>query len=304
MKALRLILCLWLWGLVIPAGAQIKLRQYTSATDTFYWKRYIRIAEPRRFNPGRVSLRPRSALTDAFLEKHADILPSSADSLTDTVAPLPSPGLKKYLYPVEINGDGRPDMIFQGPSGTGGTLVRMWVAVDRRFELIFEDYQYISEFRVRDGRLQSIVTADLGSRSEPLWYTREYKVAGEGADLRILRGKQVVHYSNTEAPPAAKFSPVPFESATDTLMVRASAAVLNEPFDPRLLTFGNIIARYRQKVHGTLLATRKDKAGRTWYYAEIIPSVAPAASILGEAKKIPAFLRGWVQGESVRPESR
>ncbi|HNY03486.1 MAG TPA: hypothetical protein PKG48_12890 [Bacteroidales bacterium] len=309
MKASRLIILLLLLCPAIVAWAQIPIRHYTAATDTFYWKRYAHIPAPPRFNLNRVVVKPKSEKVNAFLASNPEILPGIlSDSLTDSLTgPAGKPDLsrlKGYLYPVEINGDSLTDMIYSGPAGTSPGLVRIWINLGGAYELAFEDYQYVSEFTREGGRLKSLVTGDVGGESGYLYFTREYRVENEGREVRFIRGKQVVRYRYTEDPPLRKFTPAPFQAAADTLVVRASAMVRNEPFDPKLETFGNIIARYREQVRGTLLAWKQEKNGRPWYFVEINPSVRPSASILYGTEKIPAFLRGWVPGESIRLEKK
>ncbi len=280
-------------------SAQITLQTYTSATDTFYWKHYIHIPKPARINLQRFTAAGSGKVINRFVTQHADQFPQFfSDSLvSDGIREL-----KKGLYAIEISGDKLTDIVYSGFSGGPSDIVRIFVNRGDSFELVFEDYQYLSAFMKQNGQLIYLQTGDIGSGDDYLYFTRDYRVRTEAGNLIFVKGKQTVAYKYTEEP-AARFSrPASFESVADTMMVRASAARLNEPFIPRLDTFGNIVARYRTKTRGDVLAMKTTGKGNTWYYVEIYPASKPSASILYQNDQVPLFLRGWVSGLSIRIE--
>lgn len=280
-------------------SAQITLQTYTSATDTFYWKRYIHIPKPARINLQRYTAAGSVKIINRFVSLHADQFPQF---FVDTVISDGIRELKKGLYAIEISGDKLTDIVYSGFSGGPSDIVRIFVNRGDSFELVFEDYQYLSAFMKQNGQLIYLQTGDIGSGDDYLYFTRDYRVRTEAGNLIFVKGKQTVAYKYTEEP-AARFSrPASFESVADTMMVRASAARLNEPFIPRLDTFGNIVARYRTKTRGDVLAMKTTGKGNTWYYVEIYPASKPSASILYQNDQVPLFLRGWVSGLSIRIE--
>ncbi len=300
--SLKTVLSFFLVALcLIPStgAAQIDIRQYTSATDTFYWKRYTHIPAPKRVNLKKfTSSKSEKRLAFFLTDNRSDFTQFQRDS----AQPLPVADLKKYIFQVDINGDRMTDMIFCGPDGGASEIVKIWINRSDSFELVFEDYQYISRYLRVNGRLSELQTSEVGQGPGYLYFTRDYKVSFEENAPVFVKGKQTVAYKYTEEPFNYLPAPVQFTALADTMMLRASAARLNEPFHPDLDSFGNIVAKYRSKARGVVLAQKSAGKGNVWYYVEVSPSVAPSASILYGTDKFPTFIRGWVSGQAIQME--
>jgi hypothetical protein len=296
MNIKTLIIPLYLIFLAESVHSQIDIRSYTSATDTFYWKKYEHIRKPVRLKPGKFAKPAKGKPVEQFMSAFsADYPQFTSDSMRH-----PEYGdWKKYLFYVDINGDGENDILYSGPTGGESDIVRIYLCKPGGFELIFEDFQYITMWTLKNKRLTAIQTGDIGCCDEYLWFTRNYQVNWENTNPDVIRGKQTVWYRYTELPLRFLDEPVPFQAAADTLLLRASAARLNEPFNPVLETFGNIIAKYRTKCRGTILAKKLTGKTDEWYFVEIFPDVMPSASILYNTDKLPTFVRGWISGLSI-----
>ncbi|MEI7500437.1 MAG: hypothetical protein WCK84_08290 [Bacteroidota bacterium] len=276
--------------------AQINIKTYTSATDTFYWKRYTHIPKPAKINLKQFTVSRSGKIIESFLLKHLDQFPQFTD---DSVPRFSPKDLKKCLYPLDINGDNLPDMIFSGYSGGESDIVKIYLNRTDSFELVFEDYQYITKFTCGHGLLTEMQTGDAGCCDNYLYFTRDYSVKLENGKPLFVKGKQQVVYKYTEEPDICYPRGIPFAMKSDTMLVRASAAQLNEPFNPHLETFGNIIAKYRTRAKGIALAYKSYGKGNDWYFVEIFPDAAPSASILYDVEKMPTFIRGWVSGQAI-----
>ena len=297
--AFLLLICLI--TLIFRAEAQIDLRTYTTATDTFYWKRYIQIPEPPRVSLRRfcVSGGKAKQAGERFLEQNKMAV---KDDLQDSLHPMSDDDLRKLIFPIDLNGDQLPDIILSGKTSRSAGFVRIWMNHGGSFEPVFEDYQSISQFRIEGTRLTALQTADIGSDGQYLYFTRDYKIQWEGNDPVFVRGKQVVSYMHTREPSVLLREPTPFTARADTMLLRASPSRQDEPFIPALGTFGNIIAKYRSEAKGTVLASYAKVPGNDWFYVEVDPSVMPSASILYDTDKLPTFIRGWVSGRAIRTE--
>jgi len=292
------IVCIFLFFL-IPAFlfSQIKLKTYTTATDTFYWKKYEQVRKPKKLNLKPYMISGTGTIVDLFLSKNLQDFPQFTN---DSISRYTIKDLKKCLYPVDLNGDGQVDMIFTGFSGGESDVTRIYLNLGNSFKLMFEDYQFIVSLTITNGKLTRLKTADPGCCDAYLYFERDYEVRQETGSLNFIRGKQTVEYSRTERPVNLLKTPVPWQSLHDTILIRASAAILDEPFNPHLETLGNIIAGYKQKIRGTILAVQKGRDGMEWFYIEIIPDVKPAKSIFYEIEKYPTFIRGWVESFDVK----
>jgi hypothetical protein len=191
-------------------------------------------------------------------------------------------------------------MIFTGFTGGKSDMVRIWLNRGDSYELIFEDYQYISKFTKTGSKLCEMQTGDAGYGDDYLYFTRDYRVEQEKGELVFIKGKQIVAYRHTEEPVKYYPQPIPFIAKADTMLLRASASRQDEPYNPNLDTFGNIIAKYRTKARGNVLAYTSNGKGNDWFFVEISPSATPSASILYDIDKMPTFIRGWVSSQSIQ----
>jgi hypothetical protein len=281
---------------MMNAHGQINLKTYTSATDTFYWKRYEHIPPPERIKPGRMAKPAKGQIFYQFLSQMISEFPWLCQ---DSAGRSMKPGFNKYFYFAEINGDQNKDILYAGPSASGCEMVRIYFNDGNSFQLLFEDYQYLSGWQTKQNQLISLQTGEVECEGEYLYFTRDYTVQWNEEIPVIVKGRHIAWYKYSELPRKYFDKPVPFAAAADTLLLRASAAQLNEPFLSNPETFGNIVAKYRSKVRGELLAMKSDGKGNTWYFAEIWPDTKPSASILYGTEKVPVFIRGWISGLSV-----
>ena len=110
--------------------AQIDIRQYTTATDTFYWKRYIRVAPPPKENLKRYKAANASGQVALFFAKRSQHLPElSSDS---SLPQITDREVSKHLFPIDVDGDRTPDMVFSGPLDGEPGMVRIWLAATFR----------------------------------------------------------------------------------------------------------------------------------------------------------------------------
>ncbi len=296
MRFINILLFLALMLYSFAVEAQIKLQTYTTATDTFYWKRYTHIPKPPKLRLKQFSVSNSTEIVDAFLVNHLNLFPQFTN---DSLPKFTVKTLKKCLFPVDINGDMLPDMIFSGFSGGEADVVQIFLNRKDSFELVFEDYQYITKFRKEAGKLVELQTGDVGCCANYLYFTRDYRVKQENGEPFFIKVKQKVAYQYTEEPFKYYPQPIPFVAKSDTMLLRASAAQLNEPYNPYLETFGNIVAKYRSKTRGIVVAYKSYGNGNDWYFVEVYPDTSPSASILYDLTKMPTFIRGWVSGQAI-----
>jgi hypothetical protein len=290
-----------LTSLLASAYAEAQEQQARPAipADTFYWKQYPCIPKPSRADLRRIEVPRQQKRIREFLSANIGQFPQFR---ADSAGPFDTARITGCLHPAELNGDGRIDMIFMGFSGGQADITRIYLNFPDSFLLVFEDYQYPSELTVVKGILTSLTMTDPGCGDDYLYFDRAYQVRSDGPKLSFIKGKQTAVYMHTETPGTLFPNPVPFRSASDTLLVRASAAVINEPFNPTLENFGNITARYKTKIRGKVLGTSATPSGRDWWYVEIMPDTKPSASILYGTDRLPTFFRGWVHRDAIVTE--
>jgi hypothetical protein len=297
--ARRFLLLLLLFVIAAPLAAQIDIQRYTTATDTFYWKRYINVPKPARANLKKFRMPGGGKAVSLFLAWHGHEFFKPGP---DSTAIIPLSELQKHIIPVDINSDGTADIVYSGTDGGAADIVRIWIGRNGSFELVFEDYQYITQVRKSGRRFTELQTGDPGNGTEHLYFTRDYRIEEDNGMPVFVKVKQTAIYKHTEEPSELFDQPLPFKSISDTLMLRASAARLNEPFLPGLSTFGNIVAKYSTRSRGLILAAKYYGKGNTWFFVEMSPFAAPSASIIYDSDKMPTFIRGWVSSNAIRQE--
>jgi len=297
MKNKTLLVILALLATFQVAQGQITIKQYTSATDTFYWKRYEHVKKPSKLKLSKYTVSGSGKLIERFVSLNLEKFPQFA---IDSTKPFRIADLKKCLFPMDLNGDDLADIVFSGYSGGESDKTQIFLNKGDHFELVFEDYQYISSLSFQKKKLTEILMADVGCCDAYLYFTRDYPVRMRGDELDFVKGKQTALYQFTERPFQLLNPPIPWKAVYDTTLIRASAANLDDPYNPALETWGNTIAGYTQNIRGVATAIKKDPNGNIWYFVEIIPDVKPRKSIFYEIDKFPTFIQGWVEGSLIR----
>lgn len=276
---------------------QITIKRYTTATDTFYWKKYEQVREPKKVNLKHYTVSGANSLIELFL---ASNLHEFQQFTNDSTKRHTLKELKRCLYAVDLNNDKLADIIFTGFSGGESDITRIFINQGSSFKLVFEDYQYIVSMNFTDNMLTRIKTADVGCCDAYLYFIREFTIRHTSGDLEFIKGKQTAEYSHNQRPAGLLKTPVSWESRENSILIRASAALLNDPFNPDLNTYGNIVAGFKQKIRGTILAVQKGSNGEEFFYVEIFPGFKPEKSIFYDIEKYPTFIRGWVDSFDVK----
>ncbi len=277
-------------------SAQIKLKTYTSATDTFYWKKYEHVPPPARLNLKKYTVANNASQVETFLQNTPQAFKTF---ISDSLRMHPENPPKKYLYAININHDALPDIVFNGSGRNETEMVQIYINRKDSFDLVFEDYRYISELSGDKAGITGVVTGDPGKKGDYRYFRRYYSIAHEGKSVAFIRGKQTVEYKFTQRPGKEFENPRPFKAMNDTTLVRASARFIDAPYDPKLKTWGNIICGFTKVISGNILAMEKDAAGLIWYFVEIFPDEKPEKSIFGDLGNYPTFIHGWLPSEDI-----
>jgi len=265
-----------------------------SGQDSLFFTRYQHIGLPAA-DLKKVRAPGAATITENFIEKYRTRTSLSGDSL----APEITTQWKDCCFPAHINGDKLPDMIISGSCNGKLPFTRIFLNRKDSFELVFEDYQYITSLSLRKGVLERIVMADTGAGNDLIFFTREYQAVREPGTLVFRKSRQTAIFRYTEKPEAWLDSIKPFRSAIDTLLLRASAEDIYDPFIASWNTWGNIIAGYTRNIRGNILAEKTDSLNFRWYFIEVIPESLPAKSLFHSLRNGPVFIRGWVREEEV-----
>lgn len=283
--------------LSLQLRGQIKIKSYTAATDTFYWKKYEHIPPP-----GRPSLRKFAVRDAATVIRRFTAAPPAVfrENMGDTSGTINNAGLKKAFSTIDIDRDGRGDIIFQGLDNRGEERLMIFRATADSFSLFFEDYGYLSALTTNEnGGFTGLATCERTGIEGSVYLERNFNMVGEEGGIRIVKGRVVASYQYTQRPGRLFKTRTHFTAAEDTILIRASARFIDAPDNSKMKTMGNIICGYTEVIRGELLATREDEAGNRWYYAEIYPGIIPSRSVFSTAGSHPLFIRGWISADDL-----
>jgi hypothetical protein len=265
--------------------------------DNLYWNHYHRIDKPQELNLKRFCIRDQKGSIDFFLKGSISHFPQFTN---DSTNPDKIKDLRKCLFPIDLNGDGLPDMIFSGIRAGGSNLTQIYINHKDSFELVFEDYQYISSMTLKDGHFSELTVCDPGSSGSWLYTIRHYRVNSGNMPLVFISGKQTADFLYSEKPLAINLAGKQGSSESDSSILRASASEINEPYNPDLGFSGNQIAVYNQKFRMTVIGNKEAKGEEPWCYIEVIPDIKPARSLFHETDEYPTFVRGWVKFRDIK----
>ena len=233
--------------------------------SSFDWKK-IELSLPQRYKD--------SVLSASDLQ-----CPWCSDAMDPALA---RKEFKRSFHFAELNGDGLPDLIYEGRSGGEANMVHFYLNRKYKMEWVFTDYQYLMDMQFRNNTLLSFVIFNQGCCAETVEFERHFAVDSLfhcrlTIQRAILQGMKVSdrHYGH---PDGFFDRPVKFRILNPEYTLRYSPGIIDTlpddvDFTERDKKNGNIIARYPTGSRGFAWAYKKDTTGREWWLVEMEPAV-------------------------------
>lgn len=292
------------WFILIPGFCILaslsgfpQKKSIAAVSDSDYWNLYQRIDKPQQLNLKKFCSRDKNGSIDLFIKCCTSHFPQFA---VDSLGSYDIKALRKCLYLSDLDGDGQPDIIFSGPGEGSSMLTQIYINRKDSFELVFEDYQYITSMVIRNGHLSELTLCDPGVEDSWLYFSRYYRVELQNGQLVFIHGKQTAEFRYAEKPELFNFEGNQVISAVDSLIIRASASVIDKPLIRKFGMNGNQIASYVMKFRMIIVGRNDLKSKDPWCYIEIIPDLKPARSLFYDTGDYPTFIRGWVKLKDIK----
>lgn len=170
---------------------------------------------------------------------------------------------------LELNADGRPDLIFQGWSGGEPECVRIHFSNETGFAFPINFYQYLKDIRVEDGKIKSLNILNPGCCAEYVEQELVYSFDKE------LEHKLSFHRARIGALPD-KYeilnSPIEFTIENDVYKLRGEPIIDDTgSFVYDYIDEGNMMAIFEKGTRGRAWAKDNSDPDREWWYVEMEP---------------------------------
>lgn len=180
-------------------------------------------------------------------------------------------GFAKCLHFLDINGDKKTDVIFEGYSGGESDFTNIFINENGKFKSVIAVFQYLKALNFdNNGKLNSFTILDFGCCAEYIETETTYSV-DENFKTSILF--QRAKPSFTSPPKQNIFStPIKFKTINDDYTLRSSPIIDDTStiiYDA--IAKGNAIAKYPKNSIGYAWTEQQDNTGQTWYLVEMNP---------------------------------
>ena len=248
-----------------------------------------------------IEKKPSNLLLDKFLiettnefefyyQKDADFTYPTVDSL------------KKCLHFIDLNNDGREDVIFEGQNGAEAQQVHVFINTNNGYKMTFSTMQGVIKMDFKNNKLSKLYIDDWGCCDAYILFHKIYEVTYTSSNLPVF--KQIyqgacIEYGNQ--PKIFLDQPYRFEVLNEGYKIRYSPIIDDTSFErwSSEKPAGNTIGKLPKGAIGTALGRSIDKTGREWLYVEIDEPFFPKNDILYLEEKFPTKLIGWISSRFI-----
>ncbi|MFT3825750.1 MAG: hypothetical protein QM731_17650 [Chitinophagaceae bacterium] len=207
----------------------------------------------------------------------------------------------------ELNGDGIPDVIYQGWTGSEGQVVNVYMSMKKQLKKVLQDYTNVVDLKFTGNKLSSVVIINYGCCAEYVQFERHYKVDSLSHCILVLQRAKIIGMTDVRtsltAPEHFFDAPIRFKTLNDGYALRYSARIndtIPEPEKPyeRMETKGNILTLYPRGSYGIAWGSRTDNIGRVWWLVEMDPQLFIYDQLYSLDNK-PTHYFGWMSSRFV-----
>jgi hypothetical protein len=211
------------------------------------------------------------------------------------------------LHFVDLNGDSRNDVIFDGQTSGEPRVIEIFINDGSHFKKAFSVTQGVVKLDWQGGRLSRIYIQDWGCCDADLVFHKIYNVNYDKSNYPTFEQiyQSIVVYEAI-LPDSILETPLEFEVLNHAYNIRNAPQKDDSSFqhwnnDGGSRTFnGNIIGKLVKGARGMALAKTVDNSGREWLYVEVDEEYLLANDIIYHENKFPTKLKGWISSRFVK----
>ena len=180
------------------------------------------------------------------------------------------PLLDNFTF-IELNADGKPDLLFQGWSGGEPECISIHFSSGNKLDSAVTFYQFLKDIKIENGRIKFLTTVDPGCCSDYVEQELTYEFDQE------LKSKLIGQRVRIRA---ESFECRILNSPIQFTVENASYKLRGEPMvnDTNTLNYdyidqGNTIAVFNEGSKGQAWAINSSDTERDWWYVEMEPTV-------------------------------
>lgn len=210
--------------------------------------------------------------------------------------------LKKALHVVDINGDKKEDIVFDGQTLGEPREISIFINQGKTFKKVFSDRQGILKMEFKDGSLSRLHLLDWGCCADYRSFVKFYDVKLEKGELKFKFQAKFQYIQNTNLP----------QLYCDTLK---QIKVLNNMYNLRSMPWvddtssygyegqevkGNVLGKLPKDAKALVLAKEFDATNRLWYFVAVLPKCDLTQTVFFEdPKEIKSYKCGWISSRFV-----
>jgi hypothetical protein len=266
------------------------------------------IGSTHRFNWKNIEQKPLKSTIDKFIKDSPKEFLAYRQNNTE-IGILNLDNLRKDLHFIDLNGDGRNDVIFEGQSGGEIKEIGVFINNGLSYKKVFTGNQEIIKMDWQKGRLSNLYIVDTGCCADYLEFHMIYKVDYTKTNIRSFKQiyQSVSIYQGT-IPITLLKNTFRFEILNDGYKIRSAPKIDDKSFQPwdtdqtNDKGSGNSFGKLVKGAKGIAIAKEIDKTGREWIYVEIEEQYLPKNDIIYIENKFPTKITGWISSRFIKTQ--
>lgn len=210
--------------------------------------------------------------------------------------------LRNSLHLIDLNGDGKLDIIFDGESGGEPYSIKIFLQVDNQFKKILDAQQGIKEMSFENGILSKIYISDWGCCAEIIHQNYTFNADFRDKLNPLKRSCSSQAYEKLVWPNNYNKTPLEFRTITTHYNLRFEPKLddsTNYEIEPGLF-MGNSIGKIIQNSTGFALAEKTDETGRVWWFVALNSYNSLKNTLYYTNKNQPnSYYLGWISSRFV-----
>lgn len=201
------------------------------------------------------------------------------------------------LHLIDLNGDSKLDVIFDGESGGEPYSIKIFINTNADFEKVLDVQQGIQDLVFNNGCLAEITIIDWGCCAEYISHHYSYTVDFSTKIQPFNLAYTLQSFDKIKWPSHYDLEQTYFHVKNDNYNLRFEPKIDDSTtYEVEFGTLkGNIISKLPKETKGYRLAQKIDETGRAWWFVAIVPNDKIAKCVYYHQKnKSPVYYLGWI----------